>query len=240
LVREDFCDGFGDCMGHCPTGAIEIVEEEAKEFDEDAVKQHLMQTQGYDAVKKMEEAQKRHEATEHKPSSPCSHNHGAIGGGCPGKMMRDLSANKPQTTAPAADNSTSGPAQIIPSELAQWPVQLHLVNPASELFNNKEMVVLSTCSPIASPDVHWRYIKGRSVVVACPKLDKTEPYAEKLASLMQNTTIPKIIVVIMEVPCCKGLSMIVKKAKELSGRDDLIIEEHVMAINGSLKQINRI
>jgi len=37
VVNEVFCDGLGACIGACPTGALEIVEREADEFDEQAV-----------------------------------------------------------------------------------------------------------------------------------------------------------------------------------------------------------
>ena len=40
LLRDDYCDGLGNCLPVCPTGAIAIEEREAKEFDEEAVKQN--------------------------------------------------------------------------------------------------------------------------------------------------------------------------------------------------------
>lgn len=225
LVKEDFCDGFGDCLGECPTGALIIEEKEVKDFDEKAVKKHLMQTQGKEAVKRMEEAQKKHQGDNkmEKTEKPC----------CPGSMMREF---KKETFVKPSDNNQMG-SFVIPSELSQWPVQIHLVNPKAPYFKNKELVVLSTCSPIASADVHWRYIRGRSVVVGCPKLDNTAPYAEKLGEILKEKTIPKIIVTVMEVPCCKGLTMIVKDAVRLSGRNDLVFEEHILSLDGKLKEV---
>ena len=38
LMRENFSDGFGDCLPGCPTGAITFEEREAPEYDESAVK----------------------------------------------------------------------------------------------------------------------------------------------------------------------------------------------------------
>ncbi len=225
LVKEDFCDGFGDCVGTCPTGALTIEEREAADFDINGVKNHLEQTQGKKAVMKMEQAQKRHETRKNKPQNhtiPAS-------GGCPGMKMRIKDkSQKPQP------NSSGGPSRMIPSELAQWPVQLHLVHPQAPYFKNSELVILSTCSPVASADVHWRYLKGRSVVIACPKLDKTEPYEDKLAMILEETTIPKVIIVRMEVPCCGGLTMITANAVEKSGRKDLKVEEHVISLDGAL------
>lgn len=119
-------------------------------------------------------------------------------------------------------------------DLQQWPVQLHLVQPGAPFFKNKEMAILSTCSPIASADVHWRFMRGRSIVVACPKLDRTEPYAGKLSQIFQEPTIPKALIVRMEVPCCGGLTRIVQEAHRLSGRRDLVIEEVTVGLDGTV------
>ena len=122
----------------------------------------------------------------------------------------------------------------------QWPVQLHLINPHNDFFKNKELVVLSTCSPVASNDVHRQYIKGRSVVVACPKLDNVAPYTKKLAELFRETKILKVIVLRMQVPCCQGLTMITKAAKTMAGVNDLVIEEHTMGLTGNILNIKEI
>jgi NAD-dependent dihydropyrimidine dehydrogenase PreA subunit len=226
LVKENFCDGFGDCVGTCPTGALTIEERETVAFDEVATKQHLLNTQGVEAVWRMEEAQKKHQSPD---DIPTSHQ------GCPGSQMREIKRTEEK---PAVDSNIGG--QAIPSELAQWPVQIHLVPPTAPYFKNKELVVMSTCGPIASADVHWRYLRGRSVVVGCPKLDNTEPYVSKLAEILKENTIPKVIVARMEVPCCGGLSMIVKQAVEMSGRTDLVVQEDVIGVDGSMKGVQNI
>ena len=100
-------------------------------------------------------------------------------------------------------------------------------------FRNKELVVMNTCGPLASADVHWRYLRGRSVVVGCPKLDNTGPYAEKLGEILKETSIPKVIVVRMEVPCCAGLPVIVKKGLEMSGKK-IPLEEVVVSTRGKI------
>jgi len=220
LVKENYCDGFGDCVGTCPTGALVIVEREAEEFDEDSVKEHLLETQGIEAVWRMEEAQEKHH--EH-------HADEAIHLGCPGSRVREMTKSSPSKPATAMPN-----APVMPSELTHWPVQIHLVQPGAPFFRNKELVVMSTCGPLASADVHWRYLRGRSVVVGCPKLDDTRHYAGKLGQILTDTTIPKVIIARMEVPCCGGLSMIVKQAVQMSGRRDLIVQEDVLGINGAI------
>ncbi len=263
LVREDFCDGFGDCMAVCHTGALKVIRREAAAFDDEATRAHLLATQGPEAVRKYEDAQRRHEGNHAHAHAPGHH----AGGGCPGSAARELhrevriplmepqghpgaiSGGCPGSAAREIPRSAAAPAPapmagaqpvLIPSELGQWPVQLHLVQPGASFFRNREMLVMSTCGPIASAEVHQRYLRGRSVVVACPKLDNTAPYAQKLAAIFQEASIPRVIVVIMEVPCCRGLSMIVEQALAMSGRDDLVVEEHVLSLEGAVKYVRQI
>ena len=139
---------------------------------------------------------------------------------------------------PAAKPAASAVlGQVIPSELNQWPTQLHLVPVEAPFFKNRELVVLSTCSPSASPDVNWRFIRGRAIAIACPKLDRTEGYVEKLAAILSSNGAPKVIIVRMEVPCCGGLTMIVKEAARQSGRTDLVIEEATIGLDGELREV---
>ncbi len=250
LVNELFCDGLGACIGECPEGAIEIEHREAEDYNEivtltnlllksDAtVIAHLEHLRSHNAmdfynqgIQYLEELnrtdiieklgkQKMHQENAHQPGA-C---------GCAGSAERSM---KPTEHRPVSRTRNQ-------TELSHWPVQLHLVNPAAGFFKDAELVVMSTCGPIASANVHTDYLAGRAVVVACPKLDRTDPYAEKLAAIIQNSNLKKIIVVIMEVPCCAGLSKIVKESRELSGIDDLIIEEHTLSLEGELINMRRI
>jgi NAD-dependent dihydropyrimidine dehydrogenase PreA subunit len=223
LVKENFCDGFGDCVGTCPTGALTLVEREAAEFDELATLEHVRAQGGEEAVERMLGAAEVHASkaaiTTPKPM-----------GGCPGMQIR--MGNGSNTPKAKVEAGISG--QVIKSELEQWPIQLHLVPPTAPFFAGKELVVLSTCAPVTAPDVHWRFVRGRSLVVACPKLDRTEGYVEKLSQIMALNAIPKVLVVRMEVPCCGGLSQMTKQAQALSGRSDLIVEEVTIALNGDV------
>ena len=224
LVKEQFCDGFGDCIGACPTGALKIEERESEDFDLTATARHLRKTQGEEAVHKMEEANRRHAQAEQEgvPAMPC---------GCPGTLAQTLDRDAGDGRPVAG---TTLPPRVNVSELAQWPVQLHLVQPGAPFFKDRELVVLSTCSPIASADVHWRFLRGRALVVACPKLDHTEGYVEKLAAILKTSAAPRVIVVRMEVPCCGGLTAIVRQATALSGRRDLELVEVTIGLHGDV------
>ena len=232
MVKEDFCDGFGDCVGTCPTGALQIVEREAAAFNEAATIEHVRKTGGEEAVERMLKAGEEHEAKEkesimEKPKM----------GGCPGMQVR---MGKKSATPKPKVAATEVSEQVIKSDLDQWPIQLHLVPPTAPFFDGKELVVLSTCAPIASPDVHWRFVRGRSLVVACPKLDRTEGYVEKLAAIMAQNNIPKVLIVRMQVPCCGGLTAITQQAYQASGRTDLIVEEVTIGLEGDLLKTEKI
>lgn len=249
LISDLFCDGLGACIGHCPQDAIKIEEREAEPYDEIKVMEKLFKgpesvmiahlkhlkdhqaidyfSQGINFLKErgIENPFKKEIAVEHEHSSGSAC-------GCPGSKMMELTPD-PETSP--GDNS--GP---LPSQLAQWPVQIHLVSPAAPYFKNKELVIMSTCGPLASANIHKEYLQGRSVVVGCPKLDYTEPYAEKLAAIYAESNTPKVIVVIMEVPCCGGMAQMAQDALRMSGREDLELEIHVMGIKGKIINIKKV
>lgn len=221
LVKEQFCDGFGDCIKACPTGALKIVDAVAENFDREATLEHVAKTGGEEAARRFLEAEKEH-ATKPAAAPQAEPRRG----GCPGSAMQVL--GQARKNAPAAAGAG------IPSELTHWPIQIHLVQPNAPFFKDRELVVMSTCAPIASPDVHWRFIRGRSVVVGCPKLDRTDGYAEKLAAILSEPSISVVKVIRMEVPCCGGLTAIVGEAVSMSGRSDLVFEEVTIGLRGDV------
>jgi len=223
VVKEQFCDGLGDCIGTCPTGALKIIEREAETYDPEATREHVRRSLGEEAAKRFDETERIH-AKKLAGEPPAF-------SGCPGMQVR--TGRKDDSESPIAPTS-SGTQQVIRSDLEQWPIQLHLVQPSMPFFNGRELVVLSTCAPVTSPDVHWRFVRGRSVVVACPKLDRTEGYEEKLAAIMAENDIPKVVVVRMTVPCCGGLGMIVRRAHAACGRTNLVVEEVTIDLDGNL------
>ncbi len=191
LVSEVYCDGLGACLGECPRGAIQVIEREAEAFDEEAVKAHLGQQE---QIQRM--------LSEAKAS--CS------GGGCPdpGRILKEQ---------PTEDHSSSARAAEAPSRLRQWPVQLHLVPPQAPFFADCDLLIAADCVPMAMGNFHEAMLKDKSVAIACPKLDDTGAYAEKLAAIFSLNEIRSITVAMMEVPCCRGLWMLVQQALALSG-----------------------
>ncbi len=68
----------------------------------------------------------------------------------------------------------------------------------------------------------------------CPKLDSDlESYVDKLTSIFEKQDINSITLVRMEVPCCGGVEMLIKKAMQQSGKN-IIIKDIVISINGEI------
>ena len=263
LVSDLFCDGLGACIGTCPEGAISVIEREAAPYDERAVmativqqgppviKAHLEHLTGHGQVAFYNEAIEYliengipipdHAAPERKPSSssPCRPLAGRMGegnvceatphethpfAGCPGSAARSI----PRT----------GPRQPVggmtDSELRQWPVQLSLLNPAAPYFENANLLIAADCVPFAYAGFHQELLKGRIVIIFCPKLDPDiEGYIEKLARIFSTHTIKSITVVHMEVPCCSGVRYVVDKALEKAGKR-ISVEEKTITIEGGM------
>lgn len=138
--------------------------------------------------------------------------------GCPGSSMRTW--NPEENNAAKGDESSekqSGSSGR--SSLAQWPVQLMLVPPTAPYFQDSDLVVVADCVPFAHGDFHDKFLKGRPIVVGCPKLDDLKFYVEKLTEIFRANKIRSVEVLLMEVPCCGGLAQATKEAKEQAESD---------------------
>lgn len=144
--------------------------------------------------------------------------------GCPGSMARVIE----RTETPEQDQATTTKAA---SELRQWPVQLHLVPPTAPWFNDSDILIAADCVAFALGSFHSDLLKGKAVAIACPKLDDTAPYVEKLAAIFRQNQVNSITVAIMEVPCCRGLDVMVREALTLSGKE-IPLETAIIGVNG--------
>lgn len=146
---------------------------------------------------------------------------GNLGCGCPGSMAKVI--ERPETTETAQGKA--------PSELRQWPVQLHLVPPTAPYFQNADILVCADCVAFAMGSMHQELLKGKALAIACPKLDDTTAYVDKLAHIFSANEIKSITVAIMEVPCCRGLDIMVREALQKSGKA-IPLESITIGING--------
>ena len=102
--------------------------------------------------------------------------------------------------------------------LLQWPCQIKLVPVNAPYFEGADLLIAADCTAYAYAGMHEEFMKGRTTLVGCPKLDAVD-YSEKLAEIFRENDIREITVVRMEVPCCGGMERAVKKAVEESGKD---------------------
>lgn len=151
-------------------------------------------------------------------------------GHCPTDALQIIEKDVQVKTLTKCSCPSSAP--IKNNNVKQWPLQLHLVNPSADYFKNTELLVISTCAPLASPKLHLMLGSNKSMVLACPKLDNTEGYVEKLRDIFIEGNTPKVTVFVMEVPCCNGLLSLVRTAIELSGRNNIELKTILVGLDG--------
>ncbi len=187
LLRDDFCDGFGDCLPECPADAIKIEERESLPYDEKAVKQRQAVLNGL--------------FTQSSHSS-----------GCPGsRMMTFNNENK------ESEEASSAMPFAMKSQLQTWPVQIKLLPPQALFFDNAHLLIAADCTAYAYANFHNDFIKNKTVLIGCPKLDAVD-YTDKLTDIIVNNNVKSVTIVRMEVPCCSGLEIAAQTALKESGK----------------------
>lgn len=199
VVKDSYCDGLGACLGHCPQDALEIIEREADDFNEEEAMEFVRNLKQKDQKHAV-----HHEHAGHHGGHHNHHGHMHGQGGCPGSRMRVLNNEAGNDGAKSTINA--GDVEIrIKSQLRQWPVQLNLVPVNAPYFDNADLLVTADCVPFAYPNYHLDLLKGKIVLIGCPKLDDIEYYKEKLTQIISSNNIKSITVAHMEVPCCSGI-----------------------------------
>jgi ferredoxin len=263
LISDLMCDGLGACIGHCPQGAITLEKREATPYNETEVMklmaekgkntvvahlQHLIEHSENVLVKEGVEWLKANrekldfdldeitslihnqkvqkEAVKIAAMAPAG---GPPPMGCPGSQTREIH-HDPQPAGVAASPQRS--------ELHQWPVQFHLVNPAASYFQGADLLLAADCSAYTLGNFHSEYLKGKALIIACPKLDSgQEGYLQKLVQLINHAKVNTIHVLIMEVPCCGGLMRLVSQATEMANRK-VPVKATVISVGGEVLSEN--
>jgi len=133
-------------------------------------------------------------------------------------------------------DSTSGREPIGPSVsmLSHWPIQLKLVPINAPYFQEADLLIAGDCVPFAYPDFHRDFLRGRAVVVGCPKLDDIQFYKGKLTEIFKTNSIKSITVPYMEIPCCFGLVKATEDAIAESGKN-ISLKKVKIGIRGDIK-----
>jgi ferredoxin len=175
------------------------------------------------------------EKREHGHGHDHGHDHGhhhhhheeGAGCGCQGSQTRTFGA-----PAAASVAFTGGST---PSALTHWPVQMHLLNPRAGHFQGSNLLLAADCTAFSLGNFHGGYLKGKTLAIACPKLDSNrEVYVEKLRVLIQESAIDTLTVMVMEVPCCNGLLQIAEMALSQCERT-VPVKVIVVSVDGKIK-----
>jgi ferredoxin len=232
LISDLFCDGLGACIGHCPQGAIAIEEREAEKYDERRVMENIVK-QGKNTIiahlshlKEHKEFGYLKEAMDFlvengikvRPAdlmgSGCSPS-----GGCPGSQIVDLKRGLKGEEKGKEKRDNEPQLKSRPeSQLGTWPVQLKLVPAFAPFLNGADILIAADCVPFAYADFHADLLKGKILLVGCPKLDDVSYYKEKITQILQNNDVKSITYAHMEVPCCFGLLPAIQDAIKESGK----------------------
>lgn len=224
-IDEDRCNGCGLCIPVCKEGALQIVDGKARlasdiycdglgaclgECPRGAITIEEREADEFD-----EEAVKKHLQKDAAPM-PC---------GCPGMMAKSI-GKEPRTLSTFADQE---------SELRNWPLQLHLVPANAPYLKGADIVFMADCTGFSYPNLHRDFIRNRIVVIACPKLDNTDAYLQKLTEMIRLNNFRSIEAVMMEVPCCSGLGRLVETAVKDAG-SHLLLKKSIITIEGKVKK----
>jgi ferredoxin len=229
-IDEERCTGCGDCVPACAEGALEVVDGKVRVVEEvlcDGLGACLGECpEGALTIEEREAPEFDEEAVGRRLLDlgrvAGEHSSGAIPSGCPGSLSMMLrSGGQPETD----------PGRPAESLLGNWPVQLGLVNPLAPFLRGADLLIAADCAPAAYRMFHEDFLEGRSLVIACPKLDDAGAHMEKLAEVFHTAQPRSVTVLHMEVPCCFGLSTLVARAAAMAGLD-APVEEAVISVRG--------
>ncbi len=231
-IDEDLCNGCGECIPGCHEGALQIIDGKARLVSEvlcdglgaclghcptGAISIETREAEAFDEDKVAEHNIKK--TAVFVPEPPLNH-----GGGCPGSAQRVISRGM----ATVEGNESSQ------SELRQWPVQMHLINPVAQYFQGADLLLAADCVAYSVGGFHSRFLKGKSLTIACPKLDSnTESYVEKLTALIDVAKINTITLMVMEVPCCSGLLRMIRSALARASRK-VPVKQIMISLSGEI------
>jgi NAD-dependent dihydropyrimidine dehydrogenase PreA subunit len=221
-IDENLCNGCGDCVKGCHEGALQMIDGKARIVDD-------MYCDGLGAcigdcpvgaitLEEREAEPFNEEAVMKRAFSllerPC---------GCPGGKEMSFDAE------PCEANVS------VPSQLRQWPIQMHLLNPGAAFLKNTNMILAADCTAFAYGDFHAQFLKNNTIAIACPKLDESKDvYIEKLTAMIDYSAINTLTVIMMEVPCCGGLLQMAQQAQTHAKRK-IPIKKVIVGIKGDIQ-----
>ncbi|MEW5784789.1 MAG: 4Fe-4S binding protein [Bacillota bacterium] len=233
-IDEEKCDGCGLCIPSCAEGALQVIDGKARLIEDrfcDGLGNCLGECpQGAIEIIEREAAPFDETAVEEHLRNQASSLQAAAPCACAGSMERAIR----QETRPPVQ-PVSGTAEPLEAELSHWPIQLHLVPPQARFLQGQDLLISADCVSYAFADFHRQLLKGKSLIIGCPKLDDVNSYHQKLIEIFKQNEIKSITLAYMEVPCCHGLVQMVRSALKQSGKE-IPVREVVVTVDGKIKQ----
>jgi len=208
LMAEKYCDGLGACMGECPNGALQVIEREADDFDEEAVEEYLK--------------------GQEKGPKPAEF---AMAAACPSSQVHVFA---PAEYGEAPSERGGAPGRVT-SRLSHWPVQINLVPPTAPFLKGADLLIVADCAPVAYPNLHADFLEDKVIMMGCPKFDDVAGYIDKFTEIFKVAGIKSITALVMEVPCCSGLPMIVRRAMAAAGKE-IPMKQVIISTRGEVLQ----
>ncbi|MFC1802787.1 ATP-binding protein [Thermoproteota archaeon] len=224
-ISEEKCNGCGECIPNCAEGALKVIDGKARIID-DVYCDGLGACLGHcpqDAIQIIErEAPEFDEEAVHDYLK--SQKQEQVSCGCTSTLVTELEPSTVYESTPRG------------STLQQWPIQLNLVPIKAPFWNNADVLLMADCVAVAHPDLHNKLLKGRRVMIGCPKFDNGQHYVDKLTQILKQNDVRSMTVAVMEVPCCRGLNRIVELALRASGKM-IPTQNLLISVKGEVQRI---
>jgi Pyruvate/2-oxoacid:ferredoxin oxidoreductase delta subunit len=216
-IDEKLCNGCGQCVSACAEGAIQLVNGKAKLVAENYC-DGLAACLGECPEGALKIVERNADAFDPEAVE---------------QYLKNQGQGFKMFASPCEEASQPAQHADIDSCLNHWPVQIKLIPPAAPFLRGADILVASDCAPVAYPGFHKNLLKGKTVLMGCPKFDNTEEYINKFADIFRVADVKSVTVLIMEVPCCSKMPLLVQQGMALAGKE-IPVEVVVVSTRGKI------
>ena len=232
-IDDELCDGCGECVPACAEGAIEVIDGKARVVAEkycdglgacmgdcpnDALR--IVEREAEDFDEEAVEVYLKEKEKDSEKTLPVA--------GCPSSQI--------QTFIPTGVKD-GGTSKLAHGNLSHWPVQIHLIQPHAPFLKGADLLVAADCTAFSYANFHQDYLKGKALMIGCPKLDDGEAYIQKFTDIFNVAEIKSLTVLVMEVPCCSALPVMIQHALE-AAKKEIPMEIQVISTRGEVLKNN--
>ena len=228
-INDELCTGCGDCIPDCAEGSLEIVDGKARLVADklcDGLGACLKSCPtGALTIIERHADDFDEDAVQAFLAEKNSKKTTAPAMGCPSARLQSLH--------PSPCDAANTPGSQTGSTLSHWPIQIRLIAPGAPFLENCDLLVAADCTAVSYPNINRDFVKGRVVMLGCPKFDDARMYIERFTEIFQQRKINSVTIMIMEVPCCSAMLQIIKKARDDAGAS-IPIRQVVISTQGNI------